>query len=47
MTNYENFKNMSIEKMVVSIIDGDFFGGRKQKRCDNCGQALDWSEVEE
>lgn len=29
---------------IISRIDGDFIIGKKQKHCDNCGQALDWSE---
>ena len=29
---------------IVSRLDGEWIAGRPQKYCDNCGQALDWSE---
>lgn len=40
--NYKDFICPCCKNCIVSIIDGDFFGGRKQKHCDECGQALDW-----
>lgn len=30
---------------IISRLDGDFIAGRKQQYCDKCGQALDWSEI--
>lgn len=32
------------KKKIVSKVDGDFIAGKNQKFCDECGQALDWSE---
>ena len=35
------------KKKIISKIDGEWVAGKNQKFCDECGQALDWSEVEE
>lgn len=45
--NYKDFICPCCKNCIASIIDGDFFGGRKQKHCDECGQALDWSVLKE
>ena len=29
---------------IITRLDGDLIAGRKQKCCDKCGQALDWSD---
>lgn len=28
----------------INILDEDYFSGSKDLFCENCGQALDWSE---
>lgn len=30
---------------IITRLDGDLIAGRKQKCCDKCGQALDWSDI--
>lgn len=48
-THYIDYKDYicpCCKKRIITKIDGDFISGRKQNYCDNCGQALDWSEVE-
>lgn len=35
------------KKKIISKVDGKWVAGKKQKHCDECGQALDWSEVDE
>jgi hypothetical protein len=32
------------KKKIISKVDGEWVAGKKQQHCDNCGQALDWSE---
>lgn len=32
------------KKRIVSIVDGEWLAGKNQKFCDECGQALDWSD---
>lgn len=34
------------KKRIISKVDGEWFAGKNQKFCDECGQAIDWS-VEE
>lgn len=46
-THYIDYKDYicpCCKKRIITKIDGDFISGRKQNYCDNCGQALDWSE---
>lgn len=45
--DYQEFFCPYCRNRIISRLDGDFIAGRKQKHCDNCGQALDWSEAEE
>lgn len=33
-------------KTLIHFCDGDFYAGSKNRYCDCCGQALDWSEKE-
>ncbi len=35
------------KKKIISKVDGEWVAGKKQQHCDNCGQALDWSENDE
>lgn len=47
-THYIDYKDYicpCCKKRIITKIDGDFISGRKQKYCDNCGQALDWEDV--
>lgn len=32
------------KKRIISKVDGEWLAGKNQKFCDNCEQALDWSE---
>lgn len=32
------------KKKIISKVDGEWVAEKKQQHCDNCGQALDWSE---
>lgn len=32
------------KKKIISKVDGEWVAGKKQQHCDNCGQALDWSD---
>ena len=34
------------EKRIVSRLGSEWHGGKPQKYCDDCGQALDWSDYE-
>ena len=34
------------KKRIISKVDGEWVAGKNQKFCDNCGQALDWSDKE-
>ena len=42
----EDFYCPICKNQIASKIDGDWYSGMKQKYCENCGQALDWSDVE-
>lgn len=42
--NYKDYLCPCCKKRIITKIDGDFIAGRKSYYCDNCGQALDWSE---
>lgn len=42
--DYQDFFCPYCKKRIISRLDGDFVDGKKQQHCDNCGQALDWSE---
>lgn len=42
--NYKNYICPCCKKQIIRKIDDGFVAGRKQKYCDNCGQALDWGE---
>lgn len=43
--DYQEFFCPYCRNRIISRLDGDFIIGRKQKHCDNCGQALDWEDV--
>lgn len=48
-TNYACFQTYhcpSCNKEIISRLDEEWIAGRLQKYCDDCGQALDWSETE-
>lgn len=34
------------KKKIISKIYGEWVAGKKQQHCDECGQALDWSDKE-
>lgn len=42
--NYQDFLCPYCRNHIILKIDGNFIAGKKQQYCDNCGQALDWSE---
>lgn len=42
--DYKDYLCPCCKKRIITKIDGDFIAGRKSYYCDNCGQALDWSE---
>lgn len=42
--DYKDYLCPYCKKRIITKIDGDFIAGRKSYYCDNCGQALDWSE---
>ena len=44
LTDFKIFHCPICNKRIVSRLDGEWIAGRPQKYCDNCGQALDWSE---
>lgn len=44
--NYDDFLCPSCKKRIISNINGDWVAGRRQKYCDECGQALDWNKAE-
>lgn len=41
----QTFYCPTCEQVVVSRIENEWLAGRLQKYCDNCGQALDWSDT--
>lgn len=51
--NKENINNVNYKiyicpccrQQLIKKIDGDIFVGKFPHYCDNCGQALDWSEL--
>lgn len=43
--NYKNYICPCCKKQIIRKIDDGFVAGRKQKYCDNCGQAIDWSDI--
>ena len=44
LTDFKTFHCPICNKRIVSRLDDEWIAGRPQKYCDNCGQALDWSE---
>lgn len=34
------------KKKIISKVDGKWVAGKNQKFCDECGKALDWSELD-
>ena len=46
LTDFQTFHCPSCDKKIISRLDGEWIAGRLQKYCDNCGQALDWSDTE-
>ena len=44
LTDFKTFHCPICNKKIVSKLDGEWIAGRPQKYCDDCGQALDWSE---
>ncbi len=43
--NYKIYMCPCCKKQIIKKIDGDIFVGRMPYYCDNCGQALNWSEM--
>ena len=43
--DYQDFLCPYCRNRIISKLDGDFIAGRKQKYCDKCGKALDWSNI--
>lgn len=44
LTDFKTFHCPTCNKKIVSRLDGEWIAGRPQKYCDDCGQALDWSD---
>lgn len=44
--DFQDFCCPSCNKKIITKIDGEWIAGRLQKYCDDCGQALDWSDTE-
>lgn len=42
--DYKDYLCPCCKKRIISKIDDDFIAGRKSYYCDNCGQAIDWSD---
>lgn len=42
--NYKIYMCPCCKKQIIKKIDGDIFVGKIPYYCDNCGQALNWSE---
>lgn len=42
--DYKDYICPCCKKRIITKIDGNFFVGKKSNHCDNCGQALDWSD---
>lgn len=42
---FDEFLCPSCKKRILSRLDGEWLAGRLQKYCDECGQALDWSDT--
>ena len=43
LTDFKTFHCPICNKKIVSRLDGEWIAGRPQKYCEDCGQALDWS----
>ena len=43
LTDFKTFHCPICNKRIVSRLDGEWIAGRPQKYCEDCGQALDWS----
>lgn len=43
--NYKIYMCPCCKQQIIKKIDGDIFVGKIPHYCDNCGQALDWSEL--
>ena len=43
--DYKDYICPCCEKRIITKIDGDFLAGRKQNYCDECGQAINWSDI--
>lgn len=41
---FDEFCCPSCKKRIISRLDGEWIAGKTQKYCDECGQAIDWSE---
>ena len=42
--DYEEFFCPCCKSRIIARLDGEFIAGKKQKHCQECGQALDFSE---
>ncbi|WP_454969174.1 hypothetical protein [Eubacterium sp.] len=45
--NYKIYMCPCCKKQIIKKIDRDIFVGKIPYYCDNCGQALDWSDLKE
>lgn len=45
LTDFVDFYCPACRNKIISRLDGEWIAGRKQKYCDNCGQALEWEEL--
>ena len=42
--DYEELFCPYCKSRIIARLDGEFIAGKKQKYCQECGQALDWGE---
>lgn len=45
LIDFQEFYCPCCKNKIISKMDGEWLAGRLQKYCDECGQALDWSEL--
>ena len=44
LVDFQNYHCPKCKNKIIARIDGKWIAGKLQKYCDNCGQALDWSD---
>lgn len=45
LVDFQNYHCPKCKNKIIARIDGKWIAGKLQKYCDNCGQALDWSDA--